>query len=159
MPDEGDYRSHSTEIKMDELPLGQYLVMVSENEKFVGSEGGVGYLFTQVSNLGNWQRQGGEDGVEFVVFDRKTGEPMEGVTAEFWVQTYNSVFRKYEKKKKDTQVSGKDGFVKPKLREREDRNFSIRLRNGNDELISDQNYYNHSYRNDPKTIRAHSIFH
>ncbi|HFA47387.1 MAG TPA: alpha-2-macroglobulin [Bacteroidetes bacterium] len=158
LPDEGDYRQHSTEIKMDELPLGQYLVMVAENENFVGEEGGVGYLFTQVSKLGYWQRQGGRDGLEFVVFDRKTGQPMEGVTAEFWVQSYNSILRKYEKKKRDSRTTDSNGFVKPRLRENEDRNFSIRLKKGKDELIAGQNYYYNSYRSDPQPYQQTQFF-
>ncbi len=159
LPDEGDYHRHSTELKMDALPIGQYAIVISENENFqAGDNGAVGYLFTNVSNLGYWERRGEGNGTEFVVFNRNSGKPIESATVEFWVQSYNSVFRKYEKKKKGTKTTDADGFVKSDLKEREDRNFSIRVKHAGDELITDQNFYNSIYRNNARPYQQTQFF-
>ncbi|MFQ5448581.1 MAG: hypothetical protein ACE5FF_16765, partial [Saprospiraceae bacterium] len=89
LPDDGDFHQHSVEISVAGLPLGQYLFMVSENEDFSRSKGAVGYLFTHVSNIGLWERQGGPEGTTFVTFDRQSGTPIEGLKAEIWVRKYN----------------------------------------------------------------------
>ena len=157
LPDEGDFHRHSTELKIDALPLGQYAIIISENENFEG-EGAVGYLFINVSNIGYWERKGDGDGSEFVIFNRNGGGPIKGATVEFWVQNYNSVFRKYEKKKKAVKTSDADGFVKSDLRNREDRNFSIRVKHAGDELITDRNFYNNFYRNNARPYQQTQFF-
>ncbi|MEZ4961346.1 MAG: alpha-2-macroglobulin family protein [Saprospiraceae bacterium] len=157
LPGDGDFRRHSVEIKMDGLPCGQYLVMVAGSNAFSKSAGAVGYLFTNVSNIGYWQRQG-DEGTSIVVFDRKTGGPTKGVTGEFWVQNYNSVFRKYDWKKKGIAVSDANGFINPGLSDREDRNFRILLRNGKDTLFTQENYYNYTYNNQTRPYQQTQFF-
>ncbi len=158
LPDDGDFRRHSVETKMDGLPCGQYLVLVAGNSNFSKTESAVGYLFTNVSEIGYWQRMGGSEGISFVVFDRKTGTPTKGVTGEFWVQNYNSVFRKYDWKKKGTGVSDANGFINPGLNENEDRNFRILLRNGKDTLFTQENYYNYTYRENNQRYQQTHFF-
>ncbi|MEZ4953457.1 MAG: MG2 domain-containing protein [Saprospiraceae bacterium] len=158
LPDEGDFHQHAIELKMDKLPLGQYAIVVSENENFQGGDGAVGYLFTHISNLGYWERRGDGEGTEFVVFNRNSGQPIKDATVEFWVQSYNSVFRKYEKKKKGTKQTNADGFVKADFTDREDRNFSIRIKYADDELVTDQNFYNNFYRNEARPYQQTQFF-
>ncbi len=158
LPDDGDFRRHAVEIKVNPQPLGLYAIVISENEDFEGGKGAVGYLFAQVSDLGYWERKGDGNGSEFVIFDRNSGKPIKGATVEFWVQTYNSIFRKYEKKKRDTQISDEDGFVKHRLREKEDHNFSIHIKKGADELIVDQSFYSNHYRSEPKPYEQTQFF-
>lgn len=157
LPDEGDFRDHSVEIKIDELDCGQHLIMISADREFDKEKNLTGYLFTNVSYLGFWQRQGGNEGTEFVIFDRKSGKPLKGVIAEIWVQTYNSVFRKYDLKKRATVTSEENGFVQPNLSENE-RNFRLLLRNGKDSLFIDENYYSYAYRVDNNPYQQTRFF-
>jgi Bacterial Alpha-2-macroglobulin MG10 domain/Alpha-2-macroglobulin family/MG2 domain len=158
LPDDGDFRQHSVEIGVDGLPLGQYLLMVSDNQGFSRSEGAVGYLFTRVSNIGLWQRQGDADGTTFVVFDRRSGEPLKGVIAELWVQNYNAIFRKNEWKKKATLKSDEDGFINPGLTGRENRNFRMSLCFGKDTLSTGDNFYSYTYRDNRRSYEQTHFF-
>lgn len=145
LKDDGDYRAHSTEVKVDGLDPGQYVLMISESSDFSEAGGASGYVFTNVSNIGYWERQGDSQGISFVVFDRKNGNPIKGATAEIFSQSYNSVFRKYEWKKKGSGRSDSNGFIQPKLSESNDRNFRIHFYNGKDSLLTDENYYNYAF--------------
>ena len=158
LKDEGDFHQHAIEVKIDALPLGLYAIVLSENESFKGDNNAVGYLFTNVSNLGYWERRGDGDGTTFVVFNRDGGQPIKDATVEFWVQNYNSILRKYEYKKKDSKTTDANGFVTSSLTEREDRNFSIRIKHAGDELITDQNFYNNFYRNEPRPYQQTQFF-
>ncbi len=158
LPNDGDFHRHSVEIKVNPQRLGLYAIVISENEDFESGKGTVGYLFAHVSNLGYWERKDNGTGSEFVIFDRKSGIPIKGATVEFWTQTYNSIFRKYEKKKSDTQVSDIDGFVKRNIERREDRNFNILIKKDNDELIIDKTFYNDYYSNDPQPYQQTQFF-
>ncbi|MEK7256579.1 MAG: MG2 domain-containing protein, partial [Bacteroidota bacterium] len=167
LPDDGDLRQHSVEIKMDKLPLGQYLVMVSPDAKFSKPQvpnpdgnlsGATGYLFTNVSNIGSWQRQHNEDGAEFVVFDRKNGTPLKGVTGELFWQNYNSVFRKYEWKKGGSGTSDADGILRPQASDREGRSYQVLFKLGKDTLFTGEGYYNYTYRDNPQRYQTTHFF-
>ncbi len=114
---EGDYNASSTETKIDKLPLGNYLVICSDNERFQLTNGGrVNYTHFYVSNIAYMQRT--DDGSkEIIVTDRTTGAPIKGVKVEFWSSKYNSQTSKNEVKKELTALSDVKGFVRPKLAE------------------------------------------
>ncbi len=158
LPSDGDYRNHSIEIKMDGLELGQYLIMAAGNSAFSQEQGAVGYVFTNISKLGYWQRQGGSEGTSFVVFDRENGTPLKGIAAEFFVQKYNSITRKYQWQKKEIRLSNANGLVLPALSDKDDRNFRLLLRLGNDTLLTGENFYNYTFRADKQQYQQTRFF-
>ncbi|MBI5917353.1 MAG: hypothetical protein HY842_18450 [Bacteroidetes bacterium] len=158
LPDDGDFRRHSVEVKMDGLPLGQYVVMAAGNQAFSKGEDAVSYLFTHVSNIGYWHRQGENGSASFVVFDRSTGQPLKGVKAEFWVQKYNSIFRKYDWRKKGPVTSDTNGFVQAPLSGNEERNFKLLICNGKDTLSTGDSFYNYNYDDRPQPYEATQFF-
>lgn len=143
LPKADDFRNHTTEIKIDAQQDGQYMLVVSADEKF--KEGSYsGYALMAVSRLGYWERQPGPK-PEIIVFDRLTGAPLKGVKAEFYHQNYNSLFRKYEWKKMDTQVSDESGRVFPKL-PKEGRDYlRVQLINQSDSLFLDDGFSTNFY--------------
>lgn len=158
LPDDGDFREHATEVKIDELPLGKYALMVSNNQEFKGDKTTVMYQFTNVSNLGYWQRQD-EGGVSSaVVFDRKTGQPQKKVKVEVWVNNYNSLFRKYEWKRKHQLETNAEGIASIPDGSMEDRNFKFVLINGKDSLDTGDNFYKNNYRNNPRPYQQTQFF-
>ena len=112
---EGDYHFLTTEDKIDKLPLGNYILIASDNERFQLKEGGkVNMTHFFVSNLSFMQRT--EEGAkEFIVVDRTSGAPLKGVKVEFWLSQYNSQKRKDEKIKASTAVTDIKGIIRPKL--------------------------------------------
>ncbi len=154
--DDGDYRQHSTEIKIDKLPYGHFVIMVSDNQQFTKEKGAVGFLFTTISNLGFWQRTDIENRNEFFVFDRRYGTPQNDVKAEYYTQHYNSIQRKYEYRKEGEGWTDADGFVLANLGK--DKNFRVLFQKGRDSLFLGDHFYNYRYRHNPRTIETMHFF-
>lgn len=142
LPKVGDYRTHSTEVMVESLPLGSYVIVSSDNPDFEGGESSVNVLFTTVSNLGYWHRK--NQGVsEFTVMNRQTGEPLENVTVEFLSQNYNRLTRKNNLKTFKTEKTDKNGFATITA---DQRYFQTRFKYGKDELYLGDGFSNYSYR-------------
>lgn len=156
LPDDGDYREHSVEIKIDELAFGKYAILVSNNEKFELNGNAVGYALTNVSNLGFWSRYDHENRNEFVIYDRRYGTPLEGVKVEYWARNYNSILRKDERKKLGEGVTGNGGFVMPNVGDNQ--NFKLLLKKGRDTLDLDDWFYSYRNRNNPRAFQTLHFF-
>ncbi|MBK7337183.1 MAG: hypothetical protein IPJ00_13930 [Saprospirales bacterium] len=143
LPAGDDFHVHSGELKMDALPAGQYIVLVSSEKNF-GMEGFTGYLYTHVSKLGYWEHREEGGQLSFVVFDRMSGEPLPEVTGELWRRNYNSLFRKYEWKKGATAKSDQRGFLRPDTGEKNDY-YNLLLRKGTDTLYLEDGFSTYYY--------------
>lgn len=151
---EDDFRVHSAELKMEALPAGLYLILVSAEKDF-GVETFTGYIMTHVSRLGYWERRGNGGQLTFVVFDRQSGEPMEGVTGELWRRNYNSLFRKYEWKKGATAKSDSRGFLTHSSEGKNDY-YNLLLRKGGDTLFLDDGFS--TYRYTPSRVKRQETY-
>ena len=85
MPDDGDYQTHSVEIKMPALPNGQYKVLMGTDADFSREGQAVATGGTWISNLGFVIQTDPEQETGFFVFDRESGKPLEGVSAQSWL--------------------------------------------------------------------------
>ncbi|NJL74804.1 MAG: hypothetical protein HC892_06975 [Saprospiraceae bacterium] len=141
LPQEGDFRSHTVEVSSTALPLGHYVLIASDNKSFTTEGRLTSFLLMGVSNIGYWHRQT-QGGSEFIVMDRKSGAPLEGVTTEFYNQEYDRVIRRNKLKKSDTGITDKDGFVRPDLN---DGYFQVKFKKGKDELFFGDGYSNYTY--------------
>ncbi len=94
-----NYQSYTTEIKIDPLPVGQYLLCLSVDK--AGTESRV-YIVFQVSNLA-YMNSGGD----YFVVDRKTGKPIDSVKLVFNKKN-NTDPIDFEKSQ---LVSDKDGHI------------------------------------------------
>ncbi|MFK7774879.1 MAG: hypothetical protein AB8F94_22250, partial [Saprospiraceae bacterium] len=145
LPQVGDYRDHIVEMKVDAMPLGFYLVMIADNPDFSDQEKAVSYLSIHVSNLSFWTRRDESNQNEFFVVHRNTGEPINRVKANYFVRQYNSKTRKYDYLDRGEGYTNQDGYLKPKVGERE--NYQIRWSKDNDILNLEEFYSNYSYPN------------
>ncbi|MBK9012787.1 MAG: hypothetical protein IPM82_01130 [Saprospiraceae bacterium] len=158
LPDDGDFRAHSVEVKMDGLPLGQYIVMLSDNQSFQGEKTNVSFLNMHVSNFGYWQRQD-EGGISnAIIFNRENGQPLKGVKVEVMVQNYNQLGRKYEWKRKHLLETNADGFITVPTGGLDDRNFKFLICQGKDTLDTGDNFYKSNYRNQPRPYQKTQFF-
>jgi len=155
LPDDKDFRQHSVEIPVEALPLGRYAILVSANENFAFGESPIGYIVTQVSNLGFWSRQHRTE-TEIIVMHRKTGEPLEDVQADFYTTEYNSQTRRSERKKILTLTSNENGFIRPQIDQ--NRSFVMRLQKGEDVLDLGDSFYNYYYSNESEDRAATHFF-
>ncbi len=144
LPQEGDFRSHRVEIKMDGLPFGYYAILVADNNAFTDQKNAVTYLFTHVSNISYWSRRDHKNKTEFFVVHRKTGEPLRSVKANYYVREYNSKSRKYDFNDRGQGTTDSDGYLKPNVRDKE--SFQVRWSMGDDVLNLDDYHSNYTYR-------------
>jgi len=146
LPDDGDYQTHYTDIKIPELQAGYYLVLLSADSAFSFEKNGISFAATWVSNLSFINRRTTSGGYEFYVLDRETGNPIKGATASIWSSVYNYTLRKYEYVRYDSKISDDQGHVD--FAPRKDFSyFDVELINGKDRFRTDDNYTLYMYNN------------
>ncbi|MFK7949005.1 MAG: alpha-2-macroglobulin, partial [Saprospiraceae bacterium] len=141
----GDYRQHDMEFKLEGLDNGVYYVLVSDNADFTYEKHGVAYSIVHVSNLAFAQRKNEKDKTIFIITNRTTGEPQKGVEAEYFVEEYNRIQRKYIYKSVGKQTSDERGFINANVTA--SRYFKVKFSKGNDILYFNDGYSNYRYNN------------
>jgi hypothetical protein len=130
LPDDGDYRQHSVEIKIDPLNFGEYALIVSDSKNF-DKKSHLNFIRFTVSNLAYTFSEGGVKGI--LVVDRKTGQPKENVKVEFHSRIYNAKIRRNEYKLIETGTTNAEGKI---LGKNILTNYLVTLRHGDDKLES-----------------------
>lgn len=139
LTDTKDHQPHSTEIKFDGLPYGEYVVLLSSGKNFDPKKDKLAKHFIDVSDLSYIQ-----NGKDFFVLNRTSGQPVANAKVKMEYEKYNSDKRKYETLYIN-KTSGKNGefsIGKDAL----SNSFSITIKNGMDTLNAGNDYY--YYRGD-----------
>lgn len=156
LPDDGDFQSHSVEIKMPELPFGHYVILAGTDKKFSYNKEAVAYGSCFSTELSNVQRRTSDGGYDFTVMHRATGHPLKGVSAQLWYQKYNYISREYEYKKGDFFETGDDGaFHIPPSGEGYN-NYYVEMKKGSDRYYSDNGMYMYKNQKQEKHFYPHT---
>ena len=131
---ETDYRNHRTLIALPALERGFYFLMAT-TEKGIKSHDKTLILQFQVSGLGFITDQKYES-MTVTVVDRKTGKTVEGVTVEAYRREWDYKAREYKTIIVGTPKTDRNGKVE--FSKTGDNSFSINLRKGDDNLLSDE---------------------
>lgn len=151
--DEGDFQMHRLELQIPQQEAGLYMVILSDKEDFGLDKNGMAYAFTNVSQLSYVERQN-KGSYEYYVVDRVSGQPQEGVKAEFYINKYNSLLRRYENRKVGQGQTDKNGFVSSEGIYRKDYySFYVRFSKDDDELYLGNSFYNSRYNKPQKYKR------
>ena len=110
LPDDGDYQSHSIEIKMPELPFGHYVILIGSEKTFSYKNNGVAYAAAWASNISYINRRMTNGSYDFYVQHRETGAPLKGVSAQLYYEKYNYILSKYEYVKAEKFTSDENGY-------------------------------------------------
>ncbi|MFA5974315.1 MAG: alpha-2-macroglobulin family protein [Lentimicrobiaceae bacterium] len=154
LPDNGDFRNHSTEIRIPALETGYYVLLASNDESFPSKTAIItanNFWETNISYLS--RNKNGNN--EIVVLHRETGQPLSGVKIKLFYKEYNSRARKYETKAGDEFLTDKSGMVNiPAMADnRRNNQFYLVLSTKKDQLITESYFSSYSYRVDePKTV-------
>ncbi len=141
LPDPGDYRQHSTEIKIDELNSGLYIILASINPNFEIKNNLLSKQITQVSNISYISNQR-----DYYVLNRDNGTPLPNTQVQVWQKKYNYKTRKYEYNKREQYTTDKNGhFTMLSKRANDDRYYLLQLKNDNDELFLQNEEYDYDY--------------
>lgn len=154
LSDTKDMQEHATEIKIDALPAGAYLILASLNPSFSLSENIIARQTTYVSNISYIYN----NDKEMYVLHRNTGEPLAKAAVTVWEDKYDYTARKYTQVKKETFATDKNGFTKITIPNNRYNNF-FQVTYGKDELFTNDNYYSYSYNSyDKQSQRRTFLF-
>ena len=106
IPEETDYRVHSTVVALPKLDKGLYYILFSTDRYFM-DEKSITSHFIQVSNLNFITDQ---DETLYTI-DRKTGHPVANVRVEICTKRYNEYYHCYKITPLKHQTSDKNGKV------------------------------------------------
>lgn len=108
LPGSADMEQHSTEIKVDALPEGAYILVTATSTSLQEKQVIITSARFQVSALSFVMRTPGTKGY---LLHRKTGYPVAGVKATFWSQKYNNKRSRYEPRQMGNATSSEDGSI------------------------------------------------
>ena len=158
LPDDGDYTSHSTELKIENLEPGYYLLLAATSKDFTHKEQIVTYqtyIVSDIAYLTNKTKNGENN---FYVLSRETGQPKRGVNAQLWFYEYDYKAKTYDFKKGKSYTSDEQGFFKIESQEQQYRNYQIEFTDGKDQLFTSDNFYSYRYNNEEQSQLRSFIF-
>ena len=132
LPDAGDYRSHSAEIKIDGLPAGTYALIASASPDFKLQKNAICIQFFQSSAISFINR-----GDDYFFLHRKTGKPLANLTLQIWESIYDNKLSKQVFIKKEKSFTNKDGFIQLKRKSA----YLLEAYNEKDSLIAKDYIY------------------
>ncbi len=144
LPDDGDYQTHSTEIKIPELSKGQYLILVGTDKNFSHKKNSVVYGKTWVSNISYVRREKADSKIEIYTLDRETGDPLNEVIVEVYKQIYKPDYRDYRYEKVTSGKTNRDGSFEFGRDKSTYENYKLVFKKGNDRFES-ESYYSYYY--------------
>ncbi|GAC1449792.1 MAG: hypothetical protein NVSMB7_11890 [Chitinophagaceae bacterium] len=142
LPPTNDYQKHSTEIKVDALPAGQYLLLASTNPDFTFDKNPLAVQYFYVSGISYIN-----DNNDYFVLDRETGQPLAGAAVQAWWRQYDYITRSNKKVKEEKQTADKNGYLRfTKNNVVRQGNMQLEINYGNDRLFLDDRQYAAYYR-------------
>ena len=156
-PDDGDYRSHTAEIKIPALPSGYYILLASSDAAFPSKSAMVTTNSFWVSNI-SYLRKGNN---EFMVLNRESGKALSGIKVQAIYRNYNSNDRKFEINAGSIFVSDQFGMVSIPLilNDRKYYQFYLVFKSKDDQLNTESNFWPDSNQeSEPQTIVQTSFF-
>lgn len=132
-----DYHKHNAEIKIDALPVGQYLLLASTNADFTFAKNPLAaqyFYVSAISYINNNQ--------DYFILNRETGQPLAGATVQAWWTEYDYNTRNNKKVKAETQVADKNGWLRlSKKPGNQQRNLQLEISITGDRLFMDEPQY------------------
>ena len=145
-------REHRTEVVIDPLPEGFYLVIASDVAKIEKENALFAYTFTTVSSI-SYVARNIEGKVQLYVLNRHTGKPIKDAQVTAYSDNYNYETHRYKKKTMGTFSTDENGYTEVKaqkdsyssyvnfdIKTKTDRLFSAN-RNSSGYYIHDQKGY------------------
>ena len=153
LPDPGDYRGHSAEIRLPATATGYYVLLASNDAAFPAASAlvtSVNFWKTNISFLS----RNNQGNTEVVVLHRETGQPLQGVKVQVVTRDYDPGQRKYTNTAGKTFVTGKTGMVTIPAKSTGKRysSYNLVFTAKGDKLIPES--YFMSYRNEPEMPRT-----
>ena len=154
---DGDFQTHSQEIKLPELSFGYYIVISSINADFKYNNNLTSYAQCIVSDITSIERAKDDGSHDFYALNRQTGEALKNIFVQLWYEKYSYMTRDYEIRKGEALKTDDKGFFNVKFNKdkEEDRSFFVEMTKGADSYFNNNSYYSHQpYNNDNNFIKS-----
>ncbi len=141
-----DLQQHAVEIKVDSLPIGEYILLASSGAGFEKGKSMLGAQLFYVSNI-SYVNQGSQ----FFVLHRESGQPLSNASVQLYASKYDYAASKYTKTKTGNYKTNKQGYFEAELnKENRNRGYHVEITHGSDHLFLDDMIYNYqTYNGDP----------
>lgn len=155
LPDTKDFQQHSLEIKIDALPIGEYILLASSDDQFSNRNGVSGFQLFYVSNIGHIQRE-----QDYFILDRDSGQPLAGANVTIWKSMYDYKVRRNVKFKGASYIADKDGHFKEKRTEKKygPRVEMLEITFGKDRLFIQEANSSFYTNDDPEDAVKHKTY-
>ena len=163
LPLANDLQTHKVEIKVDALPVGEYMLIASSDNSFNKDNSVTGARVLYVSNISFVANDR-----DFFVLDRDNGQPLSNASVQVWEQRYDGKQSKVVKEKLKAYQADANGFFR--LARLVDGKNPVRtnpylfeIKHGNDRLfmkdvMHDRYYHRDGLQNQPKETIAAFLF-
>lgn len=144
---DGDLYTHRTEVKVNGLEAGSYLLLCSDHSAFLNEGYAMTYIPFTVSNLAYLMDQHPEEQrIDLWVMDRKSGEPLPAVSVELWEEhRVQGSRRGSEWTFKQSLQTDENGKVSAEQIQSRNVGYQFRIQSGKDQLTANARMY--YYRN------------
>jgi len=151
LPATNDMQEHSTEIKIDALPAGEY-ILVASNEKSMSDKktllGARLFYVSAISYINNSD--------DYFVLDRNSGQPLVKAAVQVWEQKYDYKTYKYIKEKGKAYTTDANGFFRMDKTKRDNNTYGnysylLDITYQNDRLFMNDLVYDYYYYREPET--------
>jgi len=105
LPATKDYQTHSVEIKVDALPIGDYLLLAASDDNLKNAT--IGARSFYVSNISFINQD-----KDHFILNRETGKPLISAAVQVWEQRYDAKQSKYVKQKATLYKTDAHGYFK-----------------------------------------------
>lgn len=111
LPSPRDFKSHSIEFKIPDLPFGEYAILCSNKEGFNFNNAITSYTRFWVSNISYVEKKDKLNKHSLLVVHRNLGSPLEKVKVDFYKSVYDADSRRNKDVLVKTDYTDKNGFV------------------------------------------------
>lgn len=159
LPNDSDYQTHSTDLKFDGLPYGQYAILVSAEKDFPLKKNSIAYQELWCSNISFVRRESSTTGKHsYLLVDRETGAPLKGVTAQVWIEKYSYTSRKYVVARGEKLTADENGMVTVNPPTDDYKTYYLEVTNGTDKFYTDYQYQYKHYDRDKEFHATTNFF-
>lgn len=147
LPATNDMQMHRAEIKVDALPIGEYILLASPDKDFNIAKSLIGARLFFVSNISfvNNER-------DYFILHRDNGKPLARAAVQIWEQRYDYNQSKYIKVKGKSYQSDANGFFR--MQKDKDANrygsftYLLEIQHNSDKLFMNDPIYDYYYYRD-----------
>ena len=160
LPDDGDYREHSAEVKIPAMAAGYYVLLASNNPEFPKKSAVVVSANFWCSNI-SYITCNNDANKDVMVLNRETGQPLSGITVQPFFREYSPKTRKMEITAGEKLQTDKNGtiIIKANTDLRENRNYYLEFRTKSDYLFTDEYFSSYYFpKQEPQPITQTHFF-